>query len=109
MISHSYYHVICFNYFHCPTEPHTEEVFHTGDIASRDIATRQVGVSADVGAIVAGGSELGGVIGVFSRQQNYHNNKSDTAPPPYEEPPPYHIAVIMEQCQASVVSYPVLV
>ena len=52
---------------------------------------------------------MGGIIGVFSRMQSYHIKKSDTPPPPYEEPPPYHIAVIMEQCQAYTVSYPVLV
>ena len=55
------------------------------------------------------GAELGGIIGVFSRLQSCHNNKSETPPPPYEEPPPYHIAVIMEHCQATTISYPVLV
>ena len=54
-------------------------------------------------------TDVGGIVGVFSRLQSYHNNKRDTPPPPYEDPPPYHIAVIMEQCQATTVSYPVLV
>ena len=55
------------------------------DITNREISTRQVGVSTDVG----------GIVGVFSRMQSY--KKSETPPPPYEPPPPYHIALVMEQ------------
>ena len=67
------------------------------DITNREISTRQVGVSADVG----------GIVGVFSRMQSY--KKSETPPPPYEPPPPYHIALVMEQWPTCVVSEPVLV
>ena len=86
----------------------------TGNITTRQVGLSAeeggiVGVSADAGGIVGVSAEtdVGGIVGVFSRLQRY--KKSDTPPPPYEEPPPYHIALIMEQCQAYTISYPVLV
>ena len=87
--------MICFKYCHSSSE--SGEPPWAVNIISREISTREVGVSADVG----------GIVGVFSRMQSY--KKSDTPPPPYEPPPPYHIALVMEQCQACVVSEPVLV
>ena len=92
MICSRYIHVRFFNYLKCSSETNQED-------------TRDNPPTETVGE----GGDLGGIIGVFSRMQSYHIKKSDTPPPPYEEPPPYHIAVIMEQCQAYTVSYPVLV
>ena len=65
------------------------------DITNREILTRQVGVSADVG----------GIVGVFSRMQSY--KKSETPPPPYEPPPPYHIALVSQPvptCYSHIIS-----
>ena len=88
--------MICFKYCHS-SESESGEPPWAPTIFSREISTREVGVSADVG----------GIVGVLSRLQSY--KKSETPPPPYEAPPPYHIALVMEQCQACVVSEPVLV
>ena len=93
----SSYHVVCFKYCHSSTESDSGEPTWAANITTREISTRDAGVSADVG----------GIFGVFSRMQSYE--KSDSPPPPYEAPPPYHIALVMEQCPACVVSEPVLV
>jgi hypothetical protein len=78
----SYYHLICFNYCHCPSE-HEEE-------AGREAPTQNMIVSCH------------GV--AFTRVKDYV--KRESPPPPYDPPPPYHAALAMEQ---SYVCQPVMV